>query len=165
MNTKLAQLFVTVLILFAFQPSHAQQLNVGDIPYNAATDKADFLLCDNSKVYQYYNYDTRYAGEKGALIDTLFQMFSMNKKFPEINGIITIRFIVNCKGEIDRFRILQVDKDYKTTQYPSELINHLLSITKQLNNWQPGNYMGRAVNSTMHINFIFENGNLKFITP
>jgi len=168
MRQILTQLGLSLIACWCFaQPLKPtfKPMNVGDIEFDSKIDHPDFKLCDSTKIYQYYNFGTSYKGEKSALKDTLLSMFTMNEKFKQVNGIITIRFVVNCKGQTDRFRVKQIDKDYKEAKFDKELVRHLLDITKRTNGWMPGISEGKPIDSYVHINFIFENGNLKYITP
>jgi hypothetical protein len=140
-------------------------LNVGDIAFDPALDKSDFYLCNPEYIYQYYNFTTHYKGEKSALRNEIFSLFKLDQKFPMTNGIITIKFVVNCKGEQDRYRVFQIDRNYKNTEFDPQLIEHLISITKTCNQWQPGLKDDQAVDSYVHISFIFRHGKLIDIAP
>ena len=141
------------------------KMDIGAIRFDPKTDNSNFFLCDSTKIYEYYNFELKYLGEKVALKDTLFYMFKLNGTYKNVNGIITIRFVVNCKGETDRFRVKQVDTNYKEIIFSEKLVAHLLAITKQLDKWQPGKRDGKAIDSYVHVNYLFENGILKHITP
>ena len=116
-------------------------------------------------VYQYYNFGTKYKGEKSKLREELLSEFQMDGRFPEVNGVITIRFVINCRGETDRFRVLQVDKSYKKASFPPDLTLHLLTICRNRKNWLPGAYEGRIFDQYAFISFILQNGRLRHITP
>jgi len=76
---------------------------VGDIEHDPSKDNRGFAICNGEdKVLQYFNLmdEPIYIGEKPALLRTFenkFRPVSSKKQ----NGLIRIRFIVNCKGQRD----------------------------------------------------------------
>lgn len=93
---------------------------------------------------------------------TLFK--ASNKKE---SGYITIRFIVNCKGEAGRFRVIQMDKDYQLTSFSEELVLQLYNITTSLKGWEiftseNNNY---SYDYIRYLTFKIEKGELKDIMP
>lgn len=139
------KIFSFLFLLFSFI-SCAQEANsfkneypprhIGDIEFNPETDNQDFELCNAEKIYQYFNLGDGlfYKGEKIAL-EKVFK----DKYNPEIvkkeSGLIRIRFIVNCKGETDRFRILGADENYEEKEFDKSITNQLIEITKELSGW------------------------------
>lgn len=132
--------------LFFYLISCAQESNsfkneypprhIGDIEFDPKLDNPDFKLCNEEKIYQYFNIGQSilYNGEKIALEKEFFEKYK-----PEIakseSGLVRIRFIVNCKGETGRFRILGADENYKEKEFDKSITSQLLQITKELNNW------------------------------
>jgi hypothetical protein len=140
--------------------------HVGDIAFDPETDKADFFLCDPKTIYQFYNCGTTYKGEKKALKDQIFASYTYSAQHSDVNGYIVIRFVVNCKGETDRFRITEIDADYKVTKFPKDLTGQLLKITKSLKDWIPCRTPdGQEYNSYVYLNYILKNGKLQDVGP
>lgn len=48
------------------------------------------------------------------------------------SGMVRIRFIVNCKGQPGRFRMISAGYDYKEKQLDKAITDQLMSITKGL---------------------------------
>ena len=110
----------------------------GDIPFDEKTDDPDFKLCyTNNDIRQYFNFSkgVQYKGEKPA-ID---HYFKVNYQAVESNqsGLIRIRFIVNCKGETDRFRLMAMDGNFQAINFSTEITDQLLDLTQKMNGWLP----------------------------
>ena len=111
---------------------------VGDIELNDQIDKVDFKVCNgNEKILQYFNLGEGpvYSGEKSKILNTF------KSKYQSIldknqNGLIRIRFIVNCKGKAGRFRILQSNYNYQEKGFDEKILSQLLNITKEIENWE-----------------------------
>ncbi len=110
---------------------------VGDIEHDATIDEEEFLVCNgDSKVLQYFNLGQGpvYAGEKPSLVKA-FETKYVPIKSKDQNGLIRIRFIVNCEGKAGRFRVLQSDLDYQETKFDKRITAQLLQITKDIKEW------------------------------
>lgn len=90
---------------------------------------------------QYYQARTTYAGGTEAL-RRLFLGKNSPRRTAAQNGYITIRFLINCHGKTDRFRVTQLDTAYQPTQFGPLLVAALLRQTKALNAWEPGRFTG-----------------------
>ncbi len=110
---------------------------VGDISFDPMIDDSLFIVCDEDRVKQYHNLneEPQFIGEKYNLINIFKQMYDPGKSLKE-SGMIRIRFIVNCKGQSGRFRILGSDYNYKEKVFDASITHQLLSITKQLKIWK-----------------------------
>lgn len=51
-------------------------------------------------------------------------------------GFVTIRFVVNCKGEKGNFELLQMDDKYEATSFDKTLTDQLLEYVKPLTIWK-----------------------------
>jgi len=138
---------------------------VGDIEKNKFDD-LNFELCnDENRIMQYFNNSQgiEYLGEKNALIKE-YQKFIPSKKENQ-NGIIRIRFIVNCKGEAGRFRIMEADENFKEFKFDKKITKQLLKITKQLKGWQSKIVKNKEIDYYQYLIFKIENGKIKEILP
>lgn len=111
---------------------------VGDIQFDEKTDNSDFQLCYEEKyIRQYFNFSqgVQYKGEKPAII----QYFKENYVPVKSNqsGLLRIRFIVNCKGETDRFRLMGMNPEYHPMEFDNEISNQILELTKKMDGWLP----------------------------
>ncbi|WP_375578679.1 hypothetical protein ABWH96_16860 [Marivirga tractuosa] len=111
---------------------------VGDIEYDEETDNSDFKLCYADKdIRQYFNFSkgVQYKGEKPAIVQYFTEHYKpvSSKK----SGLLRIRFIVNCKGETGRFRIMSMNAEYQPMEFEPEISNQLLDLTKKMDGWLP----------------------------
>ncbi len=110
---------------------------VGDILHDATLDEANFQLCNekNAKQYHNLNEEMQYEGEKYKLVNTFKTQFSANDSITD-SGMIRIRFLVNCKGETGRFRVMGAGYDYQEKQFNPYITDQLLTIAKNLKGWK-----------------------------
>lgn len=135
--------YLTLLLILSLAGCSADQNPtqylrwVGDSEYIPSSDSENFQPCHGEKkVGQYFHYTDglAYEGEKKALI----QLFRQQYQPVEIDqsGWIRIRFIVNCKGEAGRFRLTSSDENYQERPFNNQIVDQLLSITKELEGWK-----------------------------
>ncbi|PWK29306.1 hypothetical protein LV89_00146 [Arcicella aurantiaca] len=111
--------------------------STGDIDFDSTLDKKDFKLCGQGYGYQYFN-DSKgvlYEGEKKA-IEQSFKEKYKSQNASKQTGLIRIRFMVNCKGETDRFRLIGMDEKYQEKTFDKSITEQLLTITKGLKGWK-----------------------------
>ncbi len=138
---------------------------VGYISHDPTLDDPDFRLCGGT-IQQYYAVDGGYRGGRKRLLELLAQQPKLQSAGEaEQTGYLTIRFVVNCKGQTDRFRILQVDKRYAPTTFDTVLVSNLLSFTKQLTDWLPGEYDGNYYDYFQYLTFKLADGKVVDILP
>ena len=140
---------------------------VGDIEQNDQIDETEFKVCNgDDKILQYFNLGEGpvYTGEKSKILN------SFKSKYQPIsdknqNGLIRIRFIVNCEGKAGRFRVLQSDYDYQEKEFDKEIISQLLNITKGIENWKVFKRNEVPVDYYIYLIFKITDGQLTEILP
>jgi len=162
-------LLLLVLFLFSCQTKkqHEQYpTSIGDIAYDSSVDKSDFTLCNEDYIYQYFNDSkgVQYEGEKQTL-DSIFFTKYKNQNLKGETGLIRIRFVVNCKGETDRFRLLEMNSDYQAYIMDKRISNQLLALTKSLNGWKSKSIEDHPIDYYQYLIFKIEDGNLTEIMP
>ncbi|OYX26588.1 MAG: hypothetical protein B7Z06_05410 [Flavobacteriales bacterium 32-35-8] len=111
---------------------------VGDIEQNNEIDNSNFKVCNgDEKIFQYFNLGEgpRYNKEKTTILETFKVKYKPIKSKIQ-NGLIRIRFVVNCEGKAGRFRTLQSDYDYKEIEFDKRIVSQLIEITKEIDNWE-----------------------------
>lgn len=139
--------------------------SIGDIKKNNS-DNSKFEICnDERNIYQYFNNSQglEYLGEKATLIREYKKFIPSENK--NQNGIIRIRFVVNCKGETGRFRILEADENYKEFKFDEKITKQLLEITRQLKGWESKTIRNNEIDYYQYLIFKIENGKIKEILP
>jgi hypothetical protein len=86
------------------------------------------------------------------------------------NGFVTIRFVVNCKGEKGDYEVLETTKNYEPTTFNKTLTDTLLAHVKGLDLWPLGysKYDKQNPQSRDYYAFItfrFYNGKITEIIP
>ena len=55
------------------------------------------------------------------------------------SGMLNLRFIINCKGEIGDMEVNQLNKDYQLTELNSDLVEKIIQLTVEKENWTISN--------------------------
>ena len=141
-------------------------LQVGDIYFDSKLDDPNFKLCDETRVFQYYNFGKglQYIGEKIKINEHFMAALKLNEQGNE-SGFLTIRFIVNCEGKTGRFRVEGMDNEYRESEFTDNVTNQLMSLTRKLDGWIIGEYDGKAYDYYQYLTFKIENGLLIEIMP
>lgn len=140
---------------------------VGDIEQDDKQDDKAFGLCrTEAEVFQYFNTQKgfRYKGEKKALVEVFTQKYRPLKRKNQ-SGWIRIRFIVNCKGEAGRFRLIQSNENYEEFEFDAKIVNQLLQITKSLDGWEILEHKEQAIDYYLYLVFKMKDGEIKEILP
>ncbi len=139
---------------------------VGDIAYDPKTDKADFQLCTPDDIKQYHNFGFGflYKGEKIGLEEEIKSQYNEQNAAAQ-SGWLRIRFVVNCRGETDRFRIIGMDNNKAAFTFDKSISEQLLSICKSLNGWLILPDQDAPKDYYMYLSFKLENGKIKEILP
>lgn len=162
-------IIISSLLSFLSSLAQSNYMDVGDIPFNNLIDDENFKLCDEYNIKQYYSRyssDTPagYLGEKRELEKPFFEGYKYQIIESE-NGYITIRFIVNCYGQSDRFRIEEMDFSYQPKKFDPKICSQLLKITKQLKDWIPRNGNNQSYDFYQYLTFKIKNGQIIKILP
>ena len=139
---------------------------IGNINFDEKTDRKDFVLFNENQIYQYFN-DSKgfqYEGEK-IVIEEEFQKNYNSGNVKKENAWVRIRFIVNCFGKSDRFRILTANYDYEPIEIDKNITSQLLEITKNLSGWIPKQERGRKIDYYQYLIFKIKDGKIDEILP
>ncbi|WP_131329474.1 hypothetical protein [Chryseobacterium piperi] len=140
--------------------------HVGDITFDEKLDNPGFKKClDKEFGIQYYNDSQgfQYKGEKISIEESLKSAKIQGDE--KSNGYITIRFLVNCRGETGLFRVQQMNLNYEKNLVDKDLETKLLDFTKSLKGWIPKNLEGIKVDYYQYLTFKIENGKVSEILP
>ena len=169
--------FLAIILLFSIFSSCKPEIKVnekqeylrwvGDIEQNEQIDELEFKVCNgDDKILQYFNLGKgpTYSGEKSRVLNTFKTNYKPRRDKKE-NGLIRIRFIVNCEGKAGRFRVLQSDFDYQEKEFNKEIVSQLLNITKGIENWDVFKRNEMPIDYYMYLIFKITNGELTEILP
>lgn len=144
---------------------------VGFIPEEEALDAhANFIICDESIVLDYYNVGgindqpAMYVGGTKAIAKLI------RKEYPELDlknesGMLTIRFMINCKGETGRFQFVENDLNYQPKSFEKGVKQQMLDITKSLSAWKPNFVQGKNRDTVMYLTYKIKYGEIIAILP
>lgn len=164
--------FLLLLLLSCKSEKQADSENeylrwVGDIEHNETTDKPAFKTCNgDEQILQYFNLGAGplYPEEKSALLETFETQYKPVEANGQ-NGMIRIRFVVNCEGKAGRFRILQADNDYNEIEFDKRITNQLLEITKGIEAWRVMYWREIPADYYFYLIFKINDGQLTEILP
>ena len=133
-------------------------------------EKNNFLPCHSKEEYggkwpQYYQTGASYEGGLYAIKKYYNDVYKSTENQKD-TGYFTVRFMINCLGEIGNFEILQCDLDFKSTNFTEELQMQIISVLKNLKDWEPGiDGSGTKIDSQKFLTFVMDNGRIKDIVP
>lgn len=139
--------------------------NVGKILPDHSIDDPNFKPCHDDFSLFFYQLEnkTLYQGEKPGIL-AAFKELDL-PKISQNSGYITVRFLVNCKGETGRFRTEQIDFEYKSKQFKGDIVEKVLFKTKSLNGWLPGKFNGYKCDYYTYLTFKIIDNQIAEILP
>lgn len=142
----------------------ASGMAVGDITFDEKLDDKRFCICNASEIFQYHSlsFNNRHAFKRRVQKQVLELKSSSPKN---VSGYITIRFIVNCNGKADRFRILSVNLGYSPQVFGRTFTLALLAIVKNFDAWSIGKFEGESVDYYQIVTFKIVNSRVADILP
>lgn len=166
---KRVPIIILILLFLSCKTEKEQEYlrHVGDIEQNLLIDNNDFKLCNgDNNIIQYFNTSEgfQYKGEKIEVIKYFKENFNPSFNNNQ-NGFIRIRFIVNCKGETGRFRIIESDYEYKEFSFDENIKTQLITLTSKLNGWKILQRKNQYFDYYQYLIFKIENGSIKEILP
>ena len=130
-------------------------LRVGELRENDQMDN-EFKLCNDNYITEHYGMNTHYIGGKKAIKNKILNELQI-LNFQE-SGLITYRFVVNCKGEIGRFRLKGTNTDLQRIEIDSHNVRKMEKALAGLRTWNPAkNKAGDTYDSYYILNFKVEN--------
>ncbi len=138
---------------------------VGDISADSLLDDPAFKQCNKGHIFQYFNDSNglQYEGEKAA-INSTFQAYNHAVVSGE-SGLIRIRFVVNCKGETGRFRLIAMNQNYEEKLFQKSITEQLMTMTQSLKGWKPKYINENEIDYYQYLIFKIENAQLIEIMP
>ena len=144
---------LTVVLLFVYSISFSQN------------DSCDFF--GNKPIFPYYYPSSPNNGKDFYTIKKEFLKTIVAKT--NFNGIVTINFFINYKGDTDFYNTQLCDLSYKPISITEDLdllCSQILQAVKQTSPWKPSYDEKRnPINSRKFYSFRFNNGTLIEILP
>lgn len=96
---------------------------------NDTSDYTSYSLCkDSFQSIYYHGEDVRYSYG----MEHLLQFLQEGAPKSSNEGFVNIHFTVNCTGEVGRFGLELLDRNYQPTNFEPKLIQHIVDKVKQL---------------------------------
>jgi len=138
---------------------------VGDITFDKKLDNPDFEICNEARAQQYYSFrQTPFYGEKTYALDYFNDNYSSEGLESE-NGYLTIRFIVNCKGQSGRFRMQELDLNLNEQKFNPLLSEQLMQLTKGIKKWNIQQSKDTVYDYYYYLTFKIMDGEINELLP
>jgi len=124
--------------------------NVGDIAYDEKLDNKTFRLCNEAEVFQHYSVK---AGGKQDFKNRIIERIGNLSVAKKVTGYATVRFVVNCEGKADRFRVLGVDHNYDPYLFDPAFTKAITELTKNSGPWMKATFEGSPVDYYQIVTF------------
>ena len=131
---------------------------VGDLSFDKKIDSSTFKVCNEKRIAQYYSTKSSYQGGKKAIKKEIWKI-TEPLTFKN-SGFITFRFIINCNGEIGRFRVKTIDSELKENSFEIQNVETLQTAIENLKNWNAGTWQDETLDSYFVLNFKVEKGKI-----
>jgi hypothetical protein len=136
--------------------------DLGHISYDALKDDVGFNVCDSTDIYSGRNV-MLYKGGNSKLVQDCMDEYKFDTSYKDYNGYIIIRFMMNCKGDVGRYRARSINLDFSPQKSPANLLQHALTIVKNRTDWSKSMMFSEEREYSKFINFKFKNGKLEHV--
>lgn len=137
-------------------------MNVGDIKFDVNKDDPHFDICNSDEIFQYYSLSFSSTDD----VKKQVRAKALSKSVTGVpSGYFTIRFVVNCKGEADRFRFYAVDLQYRERSIDGNIAKLLGSIIEAIEAWPIGTFEQAPVDYYRFVTFKIQDSKVMEILP
>ncbi len=134
--------------------------NIMWIPCDPDLDDPTFSLCDDRHVVKHYQSQPWYKEQGVDISELIVNEFADCPKVANLDGFITIRFLVNCTGNVGRIRTYELDRSYQKTTFP-QITSKVVEFLKQHSPWNPGVVKDQPYDTFCYLNCRVEDGIIK----
>ena len=123
-----------------------------------------FKVCDEYRVYQYYNtQELPYPKGKNGFRNYIYSHYE-NRNYTD-SGYFNIRFIINCEGKAGRFIVHENNLDLEPIAFNRDLKAQLIKLTTHIKAWKPILINNERRDCFMYVSYRIENGEITEIIP
>ncbi|GAB3339076.1 hypothetical protein GCM10027429_24980 [Marivirga atlantica] len=126
---------------------------VGYIKPDTARDNPNFTVCDENYIQEYYQVNPQYKEGVISIKNYFKPKLEALNELAESDGIIVIRFVINCQGLTGRFRSKYFDENYIKKDQNTALQNALVDSISAMGYWLPGKFNDQFYDAYQHIKF------------
>jgi hypothetical protein len=156
-NTELNRMKVLCFLFLVTGAAHAQA--IGAIEFDPKRDDAKFKMCNAGWVWQGYQLKTKMDETPLVVLREFKSQFQPKDEWKNESGLIRIRFLVNCNGQVDRFRLLELDFDLNEKKFSESLSTHVLAIARSMH-WPTRRAQQQTVDYYHHFSVRIVDGQL-----
>jgi hypothetical protein len=164
--------FIIVFMFFLFlgcDNSEKAKTNyehrIGYIDPETSKYSENFKLCNDEFIVGYYSsYAPKIYKNDKISFRRYIQENYHNKGYKD-TGFLNLRFHINCEGEIGNLEINELDENLELSSLNSTLVQQLVDLSINKNNWNLFEYEGKKFDTYMYLIFKLENGNVLEILP
>ncbi len=123
-----------------------------------------FKRCSPGLPFGFYSSSTPaiYKENKGKFRKFIYANFNENN-FDD-NGMLNLRFIINCNGEIGDVEVNELNRDFEKIDLNDLLVDQLKALSFRKDNWN-FNLIEKPLDYYMYLIFRIENGKVVDILP
>ena len=161
LSSLLIFIFVFKIKIFS-QNTVPQNLNtkekIGWISFDKNRDDSSFSVCDEFNIEEYYQVTPSYY-EGLQDIRKYFQPYNNTlNKLCQKDGYIVVRFVINCQGKTDRYRVKFISLNYfEELNVNEDLKKKIINLISGMDKWIPGKYNGKNYDCYQNLKFLFKN--------
>ena len=126
---------------------------VGYIKPDTARDNPNFSVCDENYIQEYYQVNPQYKEGVISIRNYFKPKLETLNELAESDGIIVVRFVINCQGLTGRFRSKYFDENYIKKDQNTALQNALFDSISAMGYWLPGKFNDQFYDAYQHIKF------------
>lgn len=124
----------------------------------------NYKRCNDNKPFGYYSSagNKVYAKSKRRFKKNILAQFNHHNYTD--TGILNLRFIINCEGNIGDMEVNELNNEYVLSKLNSQMVEELIQLTVQKENW---NNIGKANSNDVYMYLIYKikNGKITEILP
>ena len=143
----------------AYRKHDGLKNNLAWIPCDPEIDSDDFTLCSERTALAYFRGKPGYIKEGRSLQEILVDQFSSCPIELQENGFLTLRFMINCEGQIGRIRASMVNNQFDPIPLP-KLTTQIVAFLNELDEWKPYSYKNNNYDVISFIHCKIENGSV-----
>jgi hypothetical protein len=155
-------LFILFQLIFStLCLAQTKYTKLGDIDLDSISYQR---LCLGERIAEYYSLNAKHPKSSYQILDEARRFYKKPEKSGQ-SGFLTVRLVVNCRGEAVAFRLYELDENYKNRPFDTTISSQLLDFVKKLDGWKIATPEGKAYNYYTYLCFKIKNGNLETVAP
>lgn len=144
--------------------SEKYQHDVGYLPPENRDFTTNFERCNDHRPRGYYSSVGFNSFDNNKAHFKRFIQSNLNSERYTDSGMLNLRFIINCKGEVGDMEVNQLNKNYQLTKLNGDLVEEIIQLTVKKENWVISNNNSDN-DKYMYLIFRLEDGKIVEILP